>query len=64
MLKLQNLLKIYLFCIQKESFKDVKDIVNGMTITQCIEKLAKCKSKDYSSLTSKCIFKYMDMIGA
>ena len=48
----------------KESFKDVKDIVNGMTITQCIEKLAKCKSKDYSSLTSKCIFKYMDMIGA
>ena len=37
-------------------------IEGGITIKETIEKLATCKSKDYSSLSSKAIFKYMDLI--
>lgn len=36
--------------------------IDGMTISETINKLAQSKLKDYKSLTNKSIFKYMDMI--
>ena len=36
-------------------------LIDGITIKQTIEKLSKCKTKDYQSLSSKSIFKYMDL---
>ena len=45
--------------------KDIADksncLVDGVTITDVIKKLAKSKSKDYKSLSNKSIFKYMDL---
>ena len=37
-------------------------VVDGMSIMDVIEKLAHSKSKNYSSLSNKSIFKFMDMI--
>lgn len=37
-------------------------MINGLTITDTIKKLATCKSKDYKSLSNKSIFKYMDLV--
>jgi len=37
-------------------------MVNGLTITETIKKLAKSKSKDYKSLSNKSVFKYMDLV--
>jgi hypothetical protein len=36
--------------------------INGLTIHEIIEKLAKSKVKDYKSLTNKSVFKFMDLI--
>uniref|UniRef100_A0A6C0EP98 MIF4G domain-containing protein n=1 Tax=viral metagenome TaxID=1070528 RepID=A0A6C0EP98_9ZZZZ len=38
------------------------DEIDGFTITEVIEKIAKSKVKDYKSLTNKTLFKFMDMI--
>lgn len=37
-------------------------LINGKTIVDTITALAKCKAKDYKSLSNKAIFKYMDLI--
>lgn len=37
-------------------------MINELTITDTIKKLATCKSKDYKSLSNKSIFKYMDLV--
>ena len=37
-------------------------LINGKTIVDTITMLAKCKAKDYKSLSNKAIFKYMDLI--
>ena len=36
--------------------------IDGYTITELINKIAKSKVKDYKSLTNKALFKFMDMI--
>lgn len=36
--------------------------IDGHTISEIIEKIAKSKVKDYKSLTNKTLFKFMDMI--
>jgi hypothetical protein len=36
--------------------------IEGYTIDEVIEKIAKSKVKDYKSLTNKSLFKFMDMI--
>ena len=38
------------------------DEIDGHTISEIIEKIAKSKVKDYKSLTNKTLFKFMDMI--
>jgi hypothetical protein len=38
------------------------DLIDNMTITEIIEKLAHSKTKNYLSLTTKSIFKFMDLI--
>jgi hypothetical protein len=37
-------------------------LINGSTIIEIINKIANSKAKDYKSLTSKTIFKFMDMV--
>lgn len=37
-------------------------LIDGLTISETIKKLATSKTKTYPSLSSKCIFKYMDLI--
>jgi hypothetical protein len=36
--------------------------IDGLTINEVIEKIAKSKVKDYKSLTNKALFKFMDLI--
>ena len=36
--------------------------IDGLTILNVIEKIAKSKTKDYKSLTNKALFKFMDLI--
>ena len=38
------------------------DEIDGQTISEVIEKIAKSQVKDYKSLTNKTLFKFMDMI--
>lgn len=44
-------------------YSDMKSLDNNLSIKECIEKYAETKSKTHCSLTTKCIFKYMDMCG-
>jgi hypothetical protein len=37
-------------------------LVNGESITDIITKFAKCKAKDYVSLSTKAIFRFMDLV--
>ena len=43
--------------------KDEKSLINGLSVTEFITKLAKSKAQKDTSLTSKSIFKCMDVIG-
>ena len=36
--------------------------IEGNTISEVVEKIAKSKVKDYKSLTNKSLFKFMDLI--
>jgi hypothetical protein len=49
---------------KKELYEDdlEEDKINGLTITEVIEKIANSKVKDYPSITKKTIFKFMDLI--
>jgi hypothetical protein len=38
------------------------DLIDGLSITDVITKIANSKVKDYKSLTNKSLFKFMDMI--
>ena len=47
----------------KETYTNVHDkLIDGKTITETIQMLATSKPKTYPGLSSKCIFKYMDLI--
>lgn len=49
----------------KEIYEDEEEDyeqIDGYTIPEIIEKIAKSKVKDYKSLTNKTLFKFMDMI--
>jgi hypothetical protein len=41
---------------------DSYEKIDGFTINEVIEKIAKSKVKDYKSLTNKALFKFMDLI--
>ena len=54
---------------KKELYEDDEDsdnvsyeLIEGYTISEIIERIANSKSKDYKSLSSKTIFKFMDLI--
>jgi hypothetical protein len=47
----------------KDTYANVSDkLIDGKTITETIQMLATSKPKTYPGLSSKCIFKYMDLI--
>jgi carbonic anhydrase len=47
----------------KEDYANVTDkLIDGKTIMEIIQMLATSKTKTYPGLSSKCIFKYMDML--
>ena len=47
----------------KEEYARITDkLIDGKTIMEIITMLATSKAKTYPSLSSKCIFKYMDLI--
>ena len=46
-----------------ELFVNDKSTINGMTVYELITHLAKSKPKTYPGLSSKTIFKYMDLLG-
>jgi hypothetical protein len=47
----------------KEAYANVTDrLIDGKTITETIQMLATIKPKTYPSLSSKCVFKYMDIL--
>jgi ankyrin repeat protein len=47
----------------EESIDDPDEInIDGQTIVETINSLAKAKAKDFTSLSNKAIFKYMDLI--
>lgn len=51
---------------KKEIYEDDEcenyEKIDGLTIPELVEKIAKSKAKDYKSLTNKTVFKFMDMI--
>lgn len=46
----------------KEVFEKCGERIDGLSMHETIEKLAKCKVKMFPSLSNKSIFKYMDLI--
>jgi hypothetical protein len=57
----ENIAIIYLY--NKQIFDDCDVLFNnGSTFTEMIEVLATCKAKVYPSLSSKSIFKFMDLV--
>jgi hypothetical protein len=48
--------------IKGEDYNEEEYLINNKTIIETITTLAKCKAKDYVSLSNKAIFKYMDLI--
>jgi hypothetical protein len=51
-----------LFSYNKHLFESCEELFNGDKFVPTIEKLANCKPKTYPSLSSKAIFKFMDLI--
>jgi hypothetical protein len=53
---------LYIKDIYNDDDGDDYDQIEGYTINEIIEKIAKSKVKDYKSLTNKALFKFMDLI--
>ena len=51
-----------LFSYNKQLFESCDELFDGEKFVATIEKLANCKAKNYSSLSSKAIFRFMDLI--
>lgn len=51
-----------LFSYNKQLFESCDELFDGDKFVVTIEKLANCKAKTYPSLSSKAIFKFMDLI--
>ena len=51
-----------LYSYDKNMFEKCCDLFDGNTFVNTIEKLANCKAKTYPSLSSKAIFKFMDLV--
>lgn len=58
----ENIAILYQKKIYENDKGDDYDKIDGFTIPEVIEKIAKSKVKDYKSLTNKTVFKFMDMI--
>jgi len=48
--------------LSRIDINEAKYFINTESITETITRLAKCKAKDYSSLSNKAIFKFMDLV--
>jgi hypothetical protein len=58
----ENVAILYKKELYKDDDGDEYSQIEGYTIFEVIEKIAKSKVKDYKSLTNKSLFKFMDMI--
>ena len=58
----ENIAILYKKEIYNDDDGDEYSQIDGYTISEVIEKIAKSKVKDYKSLTNKSLFKFMDMI--
>ena len=58
----ENIAILYQKKIYENDKGDDYDKIDGFSIPEVIEKIAKSKVKDYKSLTNKTVFKFMDMI--
>ena len=56
----ENISILYLY--NKHMFELCDELFDGLKFAESIEKLAHCKAKTYPSLSSKSIFKFMDLI--
>ena len=48
--------------VEDESDEPEEFYINGQTIIESVNSLAKSKAKDYPSLSNKAIFKFMDLV--
>jgi len=58
----ENIAILYKKELYENDMGDEYSQIEGFTIDEVIEKIAKSKVKDYKSLTNKSLFKFMDMI--
>jgi hypothetical protein len=58
----ENVSLLYKKELYENDIGDNYELIDGFTISEIIEKIAKSKVKDYKSLTNKTLFKFMDMI--
>jgi len=58
----ENIFILYKKEMYEDDEGDDYEQIDGNTISEVIEKIAKSKVKDYKSLTNKSLFKFMDMI--
>jgi hypothetical protein len=58
----ENIAILYKKELYNNVMEDEYSQIEGLTIDEVIEKIAKSKVKDYKSLTNKSLFKFMDMI--
>jgi hypothetical protein len=57
------LFKKEIIVVEKDTNYDKEhNMINGLFVSELIKTFAKCKSKDYKSLSTKAIFKCMDLI--
>jgi hypothetical protein len=64
--EVEELIEIIAILYKKQLYENEDDsnyeLIEGHTISEIIEEIAKSKIKDYVSLTKKSIFKFMDLI--
>jgi hypothetical protein len=48
--------------VEDESDEPEEFYINGQSIIESVNSLAKSKAKDYPSLSNKAIFKFMDLV--
>jgi hypothetical protein len=64
--EVDELTETFAILYKKEIYQDDEaegyDEIDGFTITEVIDRIAKSKVKDYKSLTNKSLFKFMDLV--
>jgi len=60
--QVDEITEIVCILFKNELYNDNYEKIDGFSINEIIEKIAKSNVKDYKSLTTKTIFKFMDLI--